>query len=248
MSVKGSDAESTIVDGQHSGTVFTIGSPTNNDLDVMISGMKITNGNVGGVVSYGGGILNQARLKVDGCTISGNRAYQGGGIYSGGINPSSLETTIEITDSIITGNTARDGAGIQNYIRGTATIEDSTISGNSADMWGGGIYQRGIATITGSTIADNNAVGGGGIYNNWLLSETTITDSVITGNTASFGGGIALADIPGTVIIKGSTITGNSYGGISNDGGTVEFIDSNGNTINWPDWDPTQLYGNNPAP
>ena len=37
------------------------------------------------------------------------------------------------------------------------TVTDSTLSGNPADYYGGGIYNNGTATITDSTLSGNSA-------------------------------------------------------------------------------------------
>ena len=83
------------------------------------------------------------------------------------------------------------GGGISNS--GTLTINNSTISGNSASLgryrWGGGILNwGGILTIKNSTISGNIARGfsgfvaqGGGIYNAGTL---TLNNSTLSGNGA----------------------------------------------------------------
>ena len=52
----------------------------------------------------------------------------GGGIYNG-------YSTLTVTNSTLSGNTARDGGGVF----GELTIENSTVSGNSARATGGGL-------------------------------------------------------------------------------------------------------------
>jgi hypothetical protein len=101
------------------------------------------------------------------------------------------------------------GRGIFIY-NGNLTINNCTISNNSAD-WGSGIgiCNNSIVTITGSTISGNSAGSGGGIYN-YTNSTLTIIGSTISGNFADdSGGGIANCD-NSTVTITGSTISGNS--------------------------------------
>jgi len=81
-----------------------------------------------------------------------------------------------------------DGAGLNFESSGELTVDQSNVSGNSADHSGGGINADGnftaVVTITNSTISGNSAArgGGGGIA---VESDVlTITDSVITGNFA----------------------------------------------------------------
>lgn len=84
-------------------------------------------------------------------------------------------------------------------IKGTVTLQDSTVSGNSADV-GGGI--AGTVTLIRSTVSDNYADDGGGVY-----GKGTLTDSRITGNQAwGAGGGIYAV---GPMSLSGTTVSGN---------------------------------------
>jgi len=142
---------------------------------------------------------------------------------------------VELAGLQIVGGSEFDGGGI--YNAGTATVTDSTISGNTADDGGGGIFNAGTATVTDSTISGNTALGlfffsdgGGGIYN---AGTATVTDSTISGNTAlglffvSHGGGMFNA---GTATVTDSTVSGNTAdvgGGIHQEGiGTLTLTDS----------------------
>ena len=142
-----------------------------------------------------------------------------------------INSSINVTISGLTINNGKAlfGGGILN--RGTLTISNSTISGNTATGGpGGGIRndcQSGcpagvIATMTinNSTISGNTASSDGGGISSGFNSRTTITNSTISGNTASGtgsqGGGIWTNQL---VTLTNSTISGNSAGhggGISN--------------------------------
>lgn len=111
------------------------------------------------------------------------------------------------------------GGGISVNDGVTTTINDSTISGNSA-QYGGGIGNSGILIINNSTISNNSAVrGGGGIYNNYN-GDLTLNDSTVSGNTVTAtgnynnaeGGGIGTLTYEGGLItrINNSTIINNS--------------------------------------
>ena len=120
-----------------------------------------------------------------------------------------------ISNSIISGNTASDGGGIENT--GILAIVGSTISANLAsDGDGGGIYNANAITVSNSTISGNTADNGGGISNS--SGTMTILNSMISGNSALEGGGIVNSD---TMTVSNSTISENSAsfdgGGISND-------------------------------
>ena len=155
----------------------------------------------------------------NGTTLEGFKIMHNSGETGSGIDISAGYLTIN--SSTISGNSATEyGGGI--YNGGTLTITDSTISDNSANHSGGGIYNYGTLTITDSTISGNSAAAGSGIYN--ISATLTITGSTISDNTAdNYGGGIYNYD--STLTITGSTISGNSAttegGGISISSGTI---------------------------
>lgn len=112
-----------------------------------------------------------------------------------------------------------EGAGV--YNRGTATITDSTISGNTSGWTAAGIMQRdGVMVLTGTDVVNNATSGrGGGIFvGNGTLE---LDNSPVDANTAVTGGGGIYAGGwtagPGTAVtLVDSTISnnsGSSYGG-----------------------------------
>ena len=60
-----------------------------------------------------------------------------------------------VQNSTLSGNSATYGGGIFEY-GGTVTVENSTLSGNSA-LIGGGIHNDGTVTVQNSTISGNSA-------------------------------------------------------------------------------------------
>lgn len=127
-----------------------------------------------------------------------------GGVGGGGISNLGILT---VTDSTITGNTTdMFGGGIKNF--GTLTLSNSTVSGNSASCcFGGGIYNGATLVLTNSTISGNSVqmFFGGGIYNTFQLS---MTNDTVSGNTAGCCHGGGIGNI-GTVTVK-NTILANS--------------------------------------
>ncbi len=95
----------------------------------------------------------------------------------------------------------RNGKGLDLEIYSSATIETSTISGNTS----GGIHAYGSGVVVRrSTVADNESQLGGGLY---LHGSAVIENSTLTGNTAQTGGAIwALRDIN----VTATTISGNT--------------------------------------
>jgi predicted outer membrane repeat protein len=189
-----------------------LGSPQNSDSsgggialyenggDLTVSDMVITDNR-----SYndGGGIWcsDAGHLQIQNTTISNNVAYAGGGIYSDGCD-------ITVVSSTIANNVTTDGGGGGGFYLSDTNFEmrGSTVSGNTADGWGGGFYVDNGAEysflITNSTISGNTAGDdGGGIYFN--SAGGTIIQSTITDNTADDTGGIATEDA-GATAVKGT--------------------------------------------
>ena len=187
-------------------------------------GLTGVDGVFSGPVS-GGGILvgGASTLTVANSTIAGNTASgsnDGGGIASYG--------TVNL-DTVTLANNSSEGSGGGLFLSGggtdSATIENSTIAGNTAALFGGGLSQAGgTLTVNNSTIENNSAeASGGGVANNGLITSSegvlNITESTITGNTAASSGGGVFSDGAGTV--SSSTVennTANEGGGIGTDG------------------------------
>ena len=129
--------------------------------------------------------------------------------------------------TITNGNNTSHGGGIRN--RGALALTNSTVSGNSTDITGGGIWISGFGstlTLTNSTVSGNTAFNGGGIWNN-SNTTVTLTNGTVSDNTATNNsGGILNA---GTLTLTNSTVSDNmanrSVGGILTSGlaGPVSF-------------------------
>ena len=140
--------------------------------------------------------------------LNGNN-IDGGSDYVITINAGGALTLEDSTGSgAITGSTNR--GGVKNS--GTFTMNNGTISGNTAKD-GGGVYNfRGTFTMEDGTIEGNNAVyagvgQGGGVYNDQTVF--TMNGGTISGNTAdTYGGGVKSSK--GTLIMTGGTISGNT--------------------------------------
>ncbi|AFZ51172.1 beta strand repeat-containing protein [Dactylococcopsis salina] len=181
-----------------------------NVVTVTLDGLTVTGGVASGSSpnNRGGGIFNNREdLTLTNSTVSGNSAADsGGGIYN-------YYGTANVTNSTVSGNSSFLGGGVGN--NGTSTINNSTLSENSADFAGSGVFNYGTSTINNSTLSGNSADFGGGIYNN---GTSTINNSTLSDNSAEFGGGV---NNFGTSTINNSTLSGNSAnsgGGIYNAG------------------------------
>ncbi len=124
----------------------------------------------GGVSSAGG----SASLTIQNSTISGNKVLTGkaGAKGAGGTNGETFGTygggvysgrTATISQTTITGNSAKYGGGFYSD-GGSSTIIACTISKNKASAWGGGVkigVDAAALTIENSTVAKNVSVGNG---------------------------------------------------------------------------------------
>ncbi|MBS1792277.1 MAG: VCBS repeat-containing protein [Acidobacteria bacterium] len=177
--------------------------------------------------SLGGGIGNFGRLTLTGTTVGGNSAAFGGGIYTAG--------GLTIAGSVIEGNSSGgDGGGIYNNAGGTTgqpvAVRSSIVRNNASGAFGGGFYNRDTLTLDDSTVTGNTAVtNGGGAFNVFLNNVGSalfnVNRATFYGNSANAAGG-ALANQAGTVKFTNSTLSGNTARGVggavsSNSGGTV---------------------------
>jgi predicted outer membrane repeat protein len=126
-------------------------------------------------------------------------------IPSSGITAEFMDLTIRHGSAV--------GGGIFNQ-GGTVEITDSTLSNNSANNLGGGIFNSddGTVEITNSTLSGNSAsVNGGGIFNQDDSDTLTITNSTLSGNSAGGnGGGIYIGE---EMTIKNSIVANSPSGG-----------------------------------
>ena len=121
-----------------------------------------------------------------------------------------------ISNSTIAGNTAADAvaSGLRrrhHQHRPATTITNTTIAGNFANQYGGGIYNKGTLALTNSTIAKNLAPyaadGGGGIETRLQWLRPTAPSSA---NLSRYGGGV---DNNGSATLANTIIAGNGADG-----------------------------------
>jgi hypothetical protein len=184
LNILGADARTTIVDGNQSGTVFTISSSS---AVVLLSGLTIQNGSAAG--GYVGGIFTDGgTVTVTNSTITGN---EGAGGYAGGIF--NLDGTLTVLNSTITGNSASGAyAGGIFTDGGTVTVTNSTITGNSASNgYVGGIFNLdGTMTFSSSTITANSE----GEYGAGVFSDggtTTFQNTILANSGANCDGTVS---------------------------------------------------------
>ncbi|CAN5528624.1 hypothetical protein BH24ACT20_BH24ACT20_02700 [soil metagenome] len=143
-----------------------------------ITRLAITGGKPAGDA---GGVNNRGDLMLDGVAVKNNTASNYGGILSNG-------STLNLTDSAVSGNSATGDAGGVIQIGGTANITNSTVSGNRADRINGGVAAGGgaLMNILNSTIVSNTSGRlGGGILTAGPLTLVTVKNTIVSGNTVN---------------------------------------------------------------
>jgi len=152
----------------------------------------------------GGAILNQGSLSVENVTFIGNRAAEGGAIYSTGSTSS-----VEISDSAFYDNSASgDGGAISMALGSTLTLSGSTLRGNVAGGRGGAIYNTGVLTVRASQLIGNRAASGGAVHS--TSAAASILESALRGNQAQAGGGGVRNE--GTLALGAVELSENSAG------------------------------------
>lgn len=172
--------------------------------------------------------ITNGTTTVDGLTITNGVAdvesVEGNGCcVGGGIAVSGDTAGARLVNSAVTGNSASIFGGGIDVDDGTLTLENSTVSGNTASSSGGIDSDFGTITLIGSTVSGNVATGGGtctgaglscagGIWN--FGGTLTLIDSTVSGNTADDrGGGIVNQLSAGLLTLSGtSTISSNTAG------------------------------------
>ena len=148
-------------------------------------------------------VNGRSKFIMDGGTISGCKADEGGGLYAD-------NSTITINNGTISECTANAGGGLYATNGSTININNGTISGCTARMGtGGGLYATNQSTINinRGTISGCEAGTGGGLYAD--KSTVTINNGTISKCTAAMneGGGL-YATNQSTITINNGTISG----------------------------------------
>lgn len=199
---------------------------------------------VGNSSEAGGGIFNNgnagsATVSMWNSRVTGNSAqffqFPGGGGDGGGIANGGSGARMTLTNCIVSGNFSGvdvlrpygTGGGISND-GGTLTIIGSTISDNTTQAEGGGLFSVGSLAIINSTVSGNRAIGthdgegfgyGGGIHSRYG-TMMTLSGSTVSNNFASNSGG----GIYGFGSITHSTISGNRVQAFGGSGGGIYII------------------------
>ena len=139
----------TVIDGNNTGTVVSF--QNGEDANCVLEGFTIS----GGIAQQGGGIYcYRSSPIISNCSITANKAYYGGGVYCQETNPG-------LTNCVLSGNLAYNGGGVYNIDNNsTPIISNCTFSGNLASS-GGGIYNSSGNLTTINCILWGNSDSGG---------------------------------------------------------------------------------------
>ena len=192
---------------QQSSTVFTVTGTGTAISNLTISGGWL-DGN-GGTPFNGGGILNSGTLMLTNSTVTNNGAvWSGGGIYNTG-TLTVLGSTIAGNSATLNG--PGSGGGIDNESNGTLTVIDSTIvNNNMIGGHGAGIaVGSGTATLVNSTISGNSG-GQDGLYNG--AGTVKLGNTIVSGNNTLEDIQGTYTDNGGNIIgyVNGSPINNNN--------------------------------------
>ncbi|MBE7552685.1 MAG: CSLREA domain-containing protein [Anaerolineales bacterium] len=265
LSIAGAGRANTTIDANGLDRVFHIAGIS---ITVQISGVTLMGGNpgplelgggiwlVGGTLTLidtritnntarqGGGLLVEADGASNGVTIlnsriTNNTAQTGGGLYL-------TQNSATLINSFVSANTASgsitgsSGGGLRSASEGVLTLINSTVSGNKADVHGGGIhtdnethlYSVTIANNTGSVNSGSGGDGGGvSVSSNGTL---TLRNSLIANNAENGGG---TPDCSGTLtsegynlieVTTGCVITGDTSGNITGSDPALGPLQNNG--------------------
>jgi hypothetical protein len=210
MTLQGSGAPTTAIDGGELTTVMTILNSPNQP--TIISGFTIQNGNVAEVkyrdpakeqVLYAGIKLPAIKMLSPYSPSPIPQQPCGGGIYIG------QSHIVTLNDCVIKDNVAWDGGGICN--NGQLYMNRCTVSGNSAYGMGGGIY-NGLGVF--AIIDDNDGQAPGRMFltNCTISGNSAIEPETYYKRTPTFG----------TAIVNAKVISGDG-GGIFN-AGNMELL------------------------
>jgi hypothetical protein len=158
-------------------------------------------------------ITDPAGLTIDGSsvniTISGGEQHRVFQISSSG--------RLTLDSLTVANGNAEDGDGGGIYSEGVLQVSNSTISGNSAKMGGSIFYDKGIgANIFNTTISDNSVDldgEGSGIFNG---SEVTMGNAIVANNLGSDNCIDTITDDVGNNLDSGTSCFGTTNDSLSN--------------------------------
>jgi hypothetical protein len=212
VTITGSGAATTVIDGTHTNGVFAVTSGGSLDL----VGVTVQNGMT---TDHGGAILNDGTLTLSRDSFKHNKATDPGGAIN------NYTTITSITDcSFSRSYTTSNGAGgIENF--GTiGPITDSVFARNNADGLGAGAIDNdgSIASIDNDLFIENTSAGDAGAVDNGFGEIGDISGDSFVRNVSVGGIAGALENIFGSIdTMTNDTFADNSALGELSEGGAM---------------------------
>jgi hypothetical protein len=243
VTIQGSGARSTIIDGQHKGQVMLVEPGA----AVALTRLTIADGHSPG---HAGAVENSGTLSLRHDRFTGDHAADPGGAivnyttitsmvddaftgdvsarYGGAIeNFGSIDTA---SGDTFTDNFAEVGAGAVDNQGSITSLDDSSFTANRSGYSGALDNTGTIGDLSRDTFWRNEVSGYGGAVGNELATISALTDDTFAGNSVSdgLGEGGALELDTGTIgLLANDTVIGNHAalgGGIYDDGSTVNSV------------------------
>ena len=197
---------------QGGGVYSYVSNVTMTDIEVM-NNQSLGNEDAEGLGNGGGMMLIATGGAFTNLTISDNISPSfGGGIWASGESQISTYNSYpewSITNATISGNTATYGGGIALSTWGDQdpSLSNVTISDNSTDMSGGGVWTfYSNPVFTDCAITENSSGNSSGGLLAWTGSWPILTNCVISENTAPGLGGGMLLDGDGATLTRVSVV------------------------------------------
>lgn len=183
----------------------------------------------GELAGQGAGISVSGTVTLSDCTFTHNETVYGGALFLNG--PSG---PVSLTHCTLTSNAATTGGGAIGTVptSGALSLVACTLNRN-VSSYGGALYNSGSAvTMTNCTLSGNSGESiGGGIYTVNSTASTTLTFDTIATNAAPYAGGIAGTDEAKLTLID-CIVASNTGTAPDVDGDhTVVITDDGGNVI-----------------
>ncbi|MCD8108018.1 MAG: hypothetical protein LUE20_08680 [Oscillospiraceae bacterium] len=201
-----------IPDGEGESTYYGIYdvldfSSMSNIVGNYLGSFTLSSGSINGGIS----VKNGSSFAMNGGTISGHTATNGGGVNLANITEELIYIVTLNENGVVTSYTESITTNYPNKF----TMTGGTISGNTATQYGGGVYvgENCIFIMSGGIISGNSASVGGGVYVSYgdqctQFSMTAATICAIYNNTASTNAAdIYVYDIKKLSLISASSMT-----------------------------------------
>ena len=159
-----------------------------------------------------GAIGSSGPITITNSTFANNSANGGGAIFQ---NANTAGISLTITNSTFSNNQAVNGnGGSLNVYYGSLVAANSTFSGNTASVDGGGIYYNSPAdpgTITNVTFSGNSAGSGGAINKRLGAADVNLRNTIVTASPSGGNCNTALTD-GGNNLEYGNGVTSTTCG------------------------------------